>query len=111
MDSLKKYREIVRQVLAPFAEITYANGEIENELVFDESRDRYAVISAGWTNEPRRSHGCLLHLDILDGKVWIQRDGTEGGVAPLLERAGIPKSDIVLAWHPPHLRKMTDYAA
>jgi hypothetical protein len=41
-----------------------------------------------------------LHLDILNGKVWIQRDGTEDGIADELEAAGIPRSDIVLAFHP-----------
>ena len=60
---------------------------------------------------PLRSHGCLLHLDIIDGKIWIQRDGTEDGVALELEEAGIPKTDIVLAWHPAKLRPYTDYAA
>jgi XisI protein len=111
MDTVTKYRGIVRDVLKRYVGIEYANGDIDNELVFDESSDRYAVISVGWTNEPRRSHGCLLHLDIVDGKVWIQRDGTEDGVAPELEKAGIPKEDIVLAWHPPKLRPYTGYAA
>ena len=32
----------------------------------------------------------------MDGKVWVQRDGTEDGVTDDLVAAGIPKSDIVL---------------
>ena len=111
MDTVSKYRKIVREVLERYVGIKYANADVDNEVLFDEERDRYAVVSVGWTNEPRRSHGCLLHLDIIDGKVWIQRDGTEDGVALELEEAGIPKSDIVLAWHPPKLRRYTDYAA
>ncbi len=59
----------------------------------------------------RRRPGCLLHLYIVNGKIWIQRDGTEDGVALELEEAGVPREDIVLAWHPPHLRPYTDYAA
>ena len=43
-------------------------------------------------------------------KIWIQRDGTEDGIATDLEAAGVPKSDIVLAFHPQRLRKYTEYA-
>ncbi len=111
MDTVSKYRRIIREVLERFVGIEYANGEIDNEIVFDEVHDRYAVISVGWTNEPRRSHGCLLHLDLIDSRVWIQRDGTEDGIALALEEAGIPKKDIVLAWHPPKLRPYTSNAA
>ena len=41
-----------------------------------------------------------VHLDIINGKVWIQRDGTEDGVGYALEAAGIPKEDIVPSFHP-----------
>ncbi len=111
MDTVNKYRKIIREILERYVGIEYANADIDNETLFDETKDRYAVISVGWTNEPGRSHGCLLHLDIVNGKIWIQRDGTEDGVALELEEAGVPKEDIVLAWHPPHLRPYTDYAA
>ena len=57
-----------------------------------------AVPQAGWQGVRRVQH-CLLHLDIIDGKVWIQRDGTEEGITDELEAAGIPKSDIVLGFH------------
>ena len=69
-------------------------------------------MSVGWSEKPRRRvHGCLIHIDILDGKVWIQRDGTEDGVALDLEEAGIPKSDIVLGFQEPEVRHLTEYAA
>ncbi|NER33043.1 MAG: XisI protein [Oscillatoria sp. SIO1A7] len=44
-------------------------------------------------------------------KIWIQRDGTEDGMATELAAAGIPKEQIVLAFHPPELRQYTEYAA
>lgn len=66
----------------------------------------------GWHgNDIRRIHHPLVHLDLIDGKVWIQRDGTEEGIAYDLEAAGIPKSDIVLAFHPIAVRPHTGYAA
>ena len=45
-----------------------------------QNSDRYQVVHVGWSNK-RRVYSCVLHLDIIDGKIWIQHDGTEGGIA------------------------------
>lgn len=99
MDTLKRYRTIIESVLMPYAERCYSDTGITNEAVFDQLRDHYLIVSVGWQGVRRVQH-CLLHLDIINGKIWIQRDGTENGIADELEAAGIPKSDIVLAFHP-----------
>ena len=66
-------------------------------------------MTIGWENDVK-VHGCLVHLEIIDKKIWIHRDGLEDGIASDLVRAGIPKSDIVLAFHPPDVRKFTEFA-
>jgi hypothetical protein len=58
----------------------------------------------------RRVHGSVIHLDIRDGKVWIQYDGTNRPVADALLEEGIPREDIVLGFHPAYVRKYTDFA-
>jgi hypothetical protein len=63
----------------------------------------------GWEGS-RRVHGALIHVDIVDGKIWIHRDGTEDGIAGELEEAGIPKSAIVLGFREPDVRPYTGYA-
>jgi hypothetical protein len=93
------YRDAIEQVLSAYTAVRYANGDITNEAVFDRQHDRFLVVSVGWQGSRRVQH-CLLHIDIMNGKVWIQRDGTEDGIADELEAAGIPKSEIVLAFHP-----------
>jgi hypothetical protein len=98
LDTLNHYRSIVENVLIPYAERRYSDHEIINEAVFDRAHDHYLVVSVGWQGIRRVQH-CLLHLDIINNKIWIQRDGTEDGIADELEAAGIPKSDIVLAFH------------
>ena len=45
------------------------------------------------------------------GKIWIEEDMTEDGLATELVEAGVPKEDIVLAFNPPDRRHLTDYAA
>jgi hypothetical protein len=110
VDKITHYRQIIRELLLPFAERHYANADITNEVVLDETNDRYLVMSVGWQGRSKRIHGCLIHLDIINGKVWIQRDGTEDGIGYDLEAAGIPKSDIVPAFHPESVRVHTGYA-
>jgi hypothetical protein len=104
-----RYRDVVERVLEPYATIRYANGQIENEAVFDRERDRYLIVSVGWQGVRRVQH-CLIHVDIIKGKVWIQRDGTEDGIALELEAAGIPRSEIVLGFHSVEDRPLTGYA-
>lgn len=112
MATVSAYRQLVREVLKPYAEAEYANVDVKNELICDENNDHYLVLSMGWGDKPkRRIHGCLIHVAIVDGKIWIQRDGTEDGVALDLEQAGVSKEDIVLGFHEPRLRQYTGYAA
>ena len=44
-------------------------------------------------------------------KFWIEEDWTEDGIAADLVRAGVPKEDIVLAFHEPGMGQYTDFAA
>jgi hypothetical protein len=110
MDPASDPRELIRRCLRQFVGIRYANGDIENETVFDEEASRYLVMSHGWMGD-KRVHGCLIHVEIRDDKIWIQRDGTEDGIASELVAAGIPKSRIVLGFWDPEARKLGDYAA
>jgi len=50
-----------------------------------------------------------FHLDIIDGKIWIQQDGTNKPIALELERSGVPKDDIVLGFHSAENRTYTGY--
>ena len=52
----------------------------------------------------------IIHVDIKDNKIWIQRDGTEIGIANELIAAGVPKEDIVLGFYAAYKREFTDFA-
>ena len=56
-------------------------------------------------------YGTIIHVDIRDGKIWIQRDFTEEGVARKLVDLGVPKTDIVLGFKPPYMRQFNDFAS
>lgn len=110
MEKLDFYRRTVQDVLMAIAAIPYYTPEIVHEAVIDTVNDRYLVMSVGWKEPTYRLHFCLVHVDIRGEKIWIQRDGTEDGIAYDLEEAGIPKSDIVLAFHSESVRPYTGYA-
>lgn len=110
MDPMTNDREIIRRVLSPYASIRYAYDDIQNMAVFDDETGRYLIMSYGWM-EGRRLHGCLIHVEIIGDKIWIQRDGTEKGVADELVESGIPRSRIVLGFWDPEARKLGDFAA
>jgi len=109
MDTLDTYHQIIQNVLSEYAYIRYAYGEIQNEAIFDHENGRYLIMSVGW-DDVKRIHGCLIHIDLIDGKVWVQRDGTENGITHELVQAGIPKDHIVLGFHEPDVRQYTGYA-
>jgi hypothetical protein len=109
MDTSGNYRQLIESILTDLARIPYAHGEIQLQTVFDRERDHYLLMLVG-RDGIRRVHGCLVHVDIIGGKLWIQRDGTEHGIARDLLEAGVPRDQIVLAFRSPEMRRITDFA-
>jgi len=109
MDRVETYRQIVLKIFSEYAQIPHAYGDVKDEIIVDSKADRYLLMMMGWQDD-KRIHVCLGHIDIIEGKVWIQRDGTEHGIASDLERYGVQKEHIVLGFRQPDIRQYTDYA-
>lgn len=109
MDRLEKYNDIICTVLTPYGDINYSNVEIKNRLVFDKTNHQYLVISEGWQGQ-HHYHNCLIHLEIVEGKIWVQCDNTEDGITDELVTAGIEKDNIVLGFQEPAVRQYTGFA-
>lgn len=106
-----KYQDIIQTIVSRHS-VHHSNGNTEVQLVFDTNRNQYLLLHLGWEdNGMRRVYGCTIHIQLKEnGKIWIQRDGTEIGVANELVEAGVPKEDIVLAYKAPYKRKYTGFA-
>ena len=109
MDRVEQYRLIVRRVIEEYAGYKPSQGQIETEAIADREKDHYEVMHVGW-DKARHVHGSVVHIDIIDGKVWVQYDGTTQPVADELVAAGIPREDIVLGFHPAKVRQHTGFA-
>lgn len=109
--AIELYRQYIQQLLSERAKrASRARNarEYEIQTIFDTERDHYQLLYVGWRGN-KRDFGCILHLDIKQGKIWIQHDGTEIGIANQLVEMGVPKQDIVLAFHEPEIRQFTDF--
>jgi hypothetical protein len=67
-------------------------------------------MTIGW-DKTQRVYYTVIHIDIIDNKLWIQHDATEDGVANDLIAAGVPKDNIVLAFYPIEARRHSEFAA
>lgn len=115
MEKLEYYRSTVKKILTRYYEMT-VNGavalddsEADDRLAFDEERDQYLWFRSGWEGKQRIRH-ITMYIRIKDGKIWVEEDWTDLCVVDDLLAAGIPKSDIVLGFHHPSKRALTEFA-
>ncbi len=109
--AVEQYRQYIRHLLSERAQRASRQTiapEYEVQTVFDTEQDHYQLLYVGWRGN-KRDFGCILHVDIKGGKIWIQHDGTEEGLANRLVEMGVPKQDIVLAFHEPEVRQYTGF--
>jgi hypothetical protein len=110
MEKIAKYRQFIRQTLTEYAAPATGNPDAPQEqLLFDEEHDHYQIMAVGWEGD-QRVYFTILHLDILNGKIRIQENNTDFDIAEKLESLGVPKTDIVLAFHAPSMRQFSGYA-
>ncbi len=102
------YPKTIQKILSRHSTNDLANGT-EIKLIFDTNKNHYQVLNIGW-KEQRRVYGVIIHVDIIGDKIWIQRDGTEIGIANELLNEGITKENIVLGFKSPFKRQFTDFA-
>jgi hypothetical protein len=103
------YSAIVERILTAYAAVPYAYGDLKRELVIDQTRTRFLLMRQGWYGQ-QRFHSCLIDVRIRGDKIWIEEDHTEDGIVDDLLAAGIPSKQLVLAWHLPAARKLTEFA-
>ncbi|MEB3177896.1 MAG: XisI protein [Nostocaceae cyanobacterium] len=111
MDKLTEYPNLIEKILTEYVELCNRrpDGDMETFLIVDKQNGHYIWMNLDWQKGDRIT-GMTVYVRIRDGKFWIEEDWTENGIANDLVQAGIPKEDIVLAFHEPTMRQYADFA-
>ncbi|MDY7014945.1 MAG: XisI protein [Cyanobacteriota bacterium] len=111
MDRVEYYRDVIKKIITEYHNFNLKSPSttLESAVVFDEEREHYLLLTMGWKKN-ERIKGVTIHVRLQKGKIWIEEDWTEEGVATDLLREGIRSEEIVLAFHPPQLRQYTEFA-
>jgi hypothetical protein len=110
MDQVNDHAGRVRQVMEKVAGWLrrIPKPDVDTLAVEDPRCGAFLLLRYGW-HEGKRLDNVVLAARIKGGKVWIEEDNTDLSLAEELEKAGVPKEDIVLAFHPPELRYEAGY--
>jgi len=110
MDRVNNYRQIIQSIFKKYAQLFNHQPEgVDVLAICDENIDAYAIVNVGWDGDERTNTTSVL-MRIVEGKIWVEADWTMYGFVEELLDAGVPKEDIVLAFHPPKMRPYTEFA-
>ena len=106
---LEQLRQIVQATLREYAAIPSTNTDTQDRLIFDIQTDSYQWLSLGW-NEMQRIFNVVLHIEIRNNLVWIERNASSIEIGDVQAERGIPKEQIVLGFHAPYKRGLHGFA-
>ncbi len=108
--TLTYYQTAIIEILKYYANLpSKGSKDIEEQLIIDTENNHYQILAIGWEGA-KRVYYPIFHVDIKNGRIWVQEDATDFDLVGQLEAKGIPASDIVLAFHAPYHRVHTGYA-
>jgi hypothetical protein len=99
-----RYREWVKRFLLGQSDAQRTD-DVVTVPIFDEIRDQYLVLCYGWRGQ-ERVYWVLLHLEIREGQIWVQRNQTEVDVEAELMALGVAEGDLVRGLVPPDYRAL-----
>ncbi|MEC4805267.1 MAG: XisI protein [Jaaginema sp. PMC 1079.18] len=108
MDNLSEYRHKIKTLLSQYISVEKPPENWESQLIYDEQGEHYLWMKVGW-EDSKRIYYSVIHLDIKEGKIWLQKNATDLNPAEDLIELGIPRENIVLGLQPPFKRPYTNY--
>ena len=95
MDQTTKYADILTQVLYAESRVQFRTiPRLKIVASCDGQTGQFLLVMVGWDNKNHWEHSILFHAQLIDGKVLIEADNTEG-LKPRLLEAGIPAEDFL----------------
>ena len=109
MERTQELENLIIQVLSEFRDYYNQGNGTPIQLIADKETKHYQLAMIGWENK-KRHFGVLAHLCIKNSKINLEYNGTEEDFIADLEKLGVQKSEVVVAFHAPYLRPLTGYA-
>ena len=109
MASLERDETLLENILCERARFYALPERFRTLTVFDRKNGQFLLVDEGWDGF-KRIHHTWVHVELRDGKFWIQQDGTHEGIGVDLMNAGVPKERIVLAFQHPGRRQYGEFA-
>ncbi len=111
MERVDRYREVIHCLLEEYRAL-YADADeagVETLIIRDDDGGQYQLMRVGWRGETRLRRP-VFYVRLKNDKIWIEEDWTQESIVSELMAAGIPNEDIVLAFNPPEVRHLTEFA-
>lgn len=114
-DGKDMYVDVIEDVVAEYAALPYSSSDSPSDIrpvvVCKHADGQFLLLTIGWNGNDlkKRVHNCVIHIEIIDGQIWVQCDRTEYGVAQELVDRGIPKERIELGFMHPILRRHSGF--
>ena len=107
---LSQYQQIIKDILQRYENLLNSQAKANQEIVkvCDDIGGHFMLHRLGWKGE-RRVWQTIVYVRLLNGEFWIEEDGLEQGIATDLLEANVPNNDIVLAFHHPDVRPLTEF--
>jgi hypothetical protein len=106
---LNIYRSVIQTLMLDYAARS-STDQVQCIPVLDAQRDHYQVLDLGWDETGKRIFQPVLHIDIINDKIWIQENTTDIDLDRIFSASGIQPSEIVLGLYSPSLRSLGIYA-
>jgi hypothetical protein len=110
LEKLDRYRQILQRVVEYHAAMPGEPEDVESIPICDPVHDNYVLMDVG-SESNRRVPYIVFHLRLQNGRVRIERDGIEYGIAQDLIDAGIPEEDIVFTFYDKDPRPLAESIA
>lgn len=109
--SIKQKEKAILSVLEENQQLSPEEEGYQRIVIADKENHHYQLLATGWATPNHFVNTLLIHFQIKpDGSIWLLENNTELHVTDELANRGIPKSEIVLAFHPPQYRAMAGMA-
>ena len=95
MDKNIIYADILTQILNDECKIQYRTiPRLKKVSACDRESGQFLLVTIGRDNNKHWIHNILFHAQLIDGKVIVELDNTEG-LSPLLLEAGVREEDLI----------------